>query len=374
MTSRERVLRAFKRKPGLPDRVPVQFEFCAQLYDHFSRKLGIPMRYTRNLFEDVTYRISGNEIRTAMGCDVVVTGASEHTGFVPEQREDGTWLNEYGMRMKQGAVYVEVVDAPLKDAMTAADVAAYGWPDPDAQGRYNDAGELVARFKDSHVIIGDIEVTIFSLAQMLAGMEKLLMDMACGEEYVAPLFKACANFQTEIGLRLIERGVDAIWVGDDFGGQDGLLISPEMFETQLMPLYRNMIDRFKAAKPDIIPILHCDGAVSRLLPQIREIGFEVFNPVQPGVPGHGPKEMKDGFGGRFAFWGAIDQQYLLPKGSDAELEADIREKISVLGAGGGYMISPAHILQNDVSPERVERFIELCMKHGGYRTGRGQVN
>jgi uroporphyrinogen decarboxylase len=210
-------------------------------------------------------------------------------------------------------------------------------------------------------------VTIFSLAQMLVGMEKLLMDMACQEEYVVPLFKACMEFQTEIGLRLIERGVDAIWVGDDFGGQDGLLMSPTMFEEQLMPLYKQMVDRFKEANPDIIPILHCDGAVSKLLPQIREIGFEVFNPVQPGVPGHGVKEMKDGFGELFSFWGAIDQQYLLPNGSDEELEADIKEKIDVLGAGGGYMISPAHIIQNDVSPERVEKFIELCLKNGGDR-------
>ena len=366
MTPRERVLRAFKRAAGLPDRVPIQFEFCASLYEHFAHRLGIPMRYTRNLFEDVTYRISGNEIRVAMGCDVVVTGAAEREGFVPAKAADGTWLNEYGMRMKQGPVYVEVVEPPLKDVATAADVAAYRWPDPDAPGRYADAETLVAKYRASHLVIGDIEVTVFSLAQMLVGMEKLLMDMATGEPYVVPLFEACGEFQTQVGLRLIERGVDAIWVGDDFGGQEGLLIPPEMFEAQLMPVYRRMIDRFKAAKPDVIPILHCDGAVSRLLPQIRAIGFEVFNPVQPGVPGHGPREMKDGFGGMFAFWGAIDQQYLLPRGTDAELEADIREKIAILGAGGGYMISPAHILQCDVSPERVERFIELCRKHGGY--------
>ncbi len=366
MTPRERVLRAFKRQPGLPDRVPVQFELCAQLYKHFSEKLGIPMRYTRNLFEDVTYRISGNEIRTAMGCDVVVTGASEHAGFNPVRFDDGTWLNEYRMRMKQGDIYVEITEAPLKEAMTAADISTYTWPDPAAPGRYDDASALVSKYHDDYLVIGDIEVTIFSLAQLLVGMEKLLMDMACEEEYVVPLFDACAEFQTEIGLRLIENGADAIWIGDDFGGQEGLLLSSPMFETQLMPAYKRMIDRFKSAKPDIIPILHCDGAVSQLLPQIHEIGFEVFNPVQPGVPGHSPRRMKKDFGGIFSFWGAIDQQYLLPNGTDGELEADIKEKISILGNGGGYMISPAHILQSDVSPERVEKFISLCLKHGTY--------
>ena len=125
-----------------------------------------------------------------------------------------------------------------------------------------------------------------------------------------------------------------------------------------------MIDRFKEAKPGIIPILHCDGAVADLLGDIREIGFEVFNPVQPGVPGHLPQDMKTNFGEMFAFWGAIDQQVLLPNGTDEELENDIIEKISILGKNGGYMIAPAHILQNDVSPKRVLKFIELCKKHG----------
>jgi uroporphyrinogen decarboxylase len=113
-----------------------------------------------------------------------------------------------------------------------------------------------------------------------------------------------------------------------------------------------MIDRFKSAKPDIIPILHCDGAVAELLDDIHEIGFEVFNPVQPGVPGHLPQDMKSGSADKFSFWGAIDQQDLLPNGTDEELEKDIIEKIKILGKDGGYMISPAHIIQNDVSPER----------------------
>jgi uroporphyrinogen decarboxylase len=84
------------------------------------------------------------------------------------------------------------------------------------------------------------------------------------------------------------------------------------------------------------------------------------------VPGHLPRDMKGNFGDKFAFWGAIDQQDLLPNGTDEELEKDIIEKISLLGKNGGYMIAPAHILQPDVSPDRVMRFIELCRKHGKY--------
>ena len=362
MNSRERVLTAFRRMAGEPDRVPIQFDLCRSLADHFGKELNIPVNYTENLYEDVTYRISANELRTAMGSDVVITGASVSDDFKIEKDADGTWLNEYRMRMRQGDIYVEVVDYPLAMAETKADIEAYRFPDPDAPGRYRDAAALVKKYKNDYLVIGDIEVTVFSLAHQLAGMEKLLIDMMMETEYVVPLFEACAEFQTQIGLRLIEKGVDALWFGDDFGTQVSLLIPPETFRDQLKPIYKRMIDRFKAAKPDIIPILHCDGAVADLLDDIREIGFEVFNPVQPGVPGHLPQDMKTNFGDKFAFWGAIDQQDLLPNGTDQELESDITEKIAILGKGGGYMISPAHIIQADVSPERVMLFVELCKK------------
>lgn len=366
MKPRKRVLKAFKKMEGLPDRIPVQFDLCKQLLEHFGKKLGIPVHYTNNLYEDVTYRISANDLRIALGSDVVVTGASVSDNYRIVKEADGTWLNEYKMKMRQGDIYVEVVDYPLAGAETAADIKNYTFPDPDAPGRFRDAEALIARFKNEYLIIGDIEVTVFSLAHQLVGMEKLLIDMMMEAEYVVPLFEACAKYQTQIGLRLIEKGVDAIWFGDDFGTQTSLIIPPETFREQLKPYYKHMIDRFKEAKPDIIPILHCDGAVADLLNDIREIGFEVFNPVQPGVPGHLPQDMKTNFGDKFAFWGAIDQQDLLPNGSDEELERDIIEKINILGDGGGYMIAPAHIIQNDVSPQRVEKFIELCLKHGKY--------
>jgi uroporphyrinogen decarboxylase len=366
MNSRERVLRAFGKLKGMPDRVPLQFDLCRQLTEHFGKEMGIPVHYTENLYEDVTYRISANELRTAMGSDVVITGASVADSYKIEMNEKGIWRNEYQMGMRQGDVYVEVIDFPLAHAETKADIDNFRFPDPDAPGRYNDAENLVKKYHDNYLVFGDIEVTIFSLAQQMVGMEKLLVDMMMEAEYIIPLFEACTEFQTKVGLNLIDKGVDAIWAGDDFGTQNSLIMAPEVFREQLKPFYKRMNDAFKAAKKDIIPILHCDGAVSELLTDFREMGYEVFNPVQPGVPGHLPQDLKDRFGNMFSFWGAIDQQDLMPKGSDADFEKDIIEKINILGKNGGYMISPAHIIQNDVSPERVKLFIELCKKHGKY--------
>ena len=119
--------------------------------DHFGKELNIPVNYTENLYEDVTYRISANELRTAMGSDVVITGASVSDNYKIIRDADGTWLNEYRMRMRQGDIYVEVVDYPLADAQTKADVEAYQFPDLDARGRFRDAEALVKKYHDDYL-------------------------------------------------------------------------------------------------------------------------------------------------------------------------------------------------------------------------------
>ncbi len=364
MKPRERVLKALRIIDGNPDRVPVQFELCRQHIETFSAKYGLPVDITDNIFEDVTWRISANELRLQMGCDVVTCGASTPKGWTIAPESDGTWRNEYGMTMRQGPVYVDVIRGPLEDAETVEEIEAYTFPDPQAEGRYDKVEELVAKYKEDYLIIGNIEVTIFSLAQMLLGMEKFFCDLQMEEDYVVRLMERCMEFQTAVGLELIKRGVDVLWPSDDFGGQNSLLISPELFRKYVKPLYIKMNRVFKETKPDIILALHCDGAVRPLLEDFVEMGFDIFNPVQPGVPGHDAADLKEAIGDRLAFWGAIDQQHLLPFGTDEELEADIAEKMRVLGAGRGYMIAPAHIIQADVSPERVETFIALCKKHG----------
>ena len=97
MNSRERVLKAFKLMPGMPDRVPVQFDLCRSLSDHFGKVLNIPVNYTDNLYEDVTYRISANELRLAMGSDVVITGASVSDDFRIVPEADALKLVELGV-------------------------------------------------------------------------------------------------------------------------------------------------------------------------------------------------------------------------------------------------------------------------------------
>jgi uroporphyrinogen decarboxylase len=83
MNSKERVLKAFRKMEGNPDRVPLQFDLCRQLTEAFGEKLRIVPDYSLSYYEDLTYRISANAIRTVMGSDVIVVGGSAF-GYVPE--------------------------------------------------------------------------------------------------------------------------------------------------------------------------------------------------------------------------------------------------------------------------------------------------
>lgn len=357
MTSRDRVLHAFHRKPGLPDRPPLQFDLCRGLTEAFGRKLGMAPRYALSYYEDLTYRISANAIRTAMGSDCVVVGGTVRSGFVPEAVSGTVTRNEFGMHMQPTALYVEVVKCPLEDAQSAADIQRYAFPDPRAPGRFDEARRDIDHFGRDWFVIGDVELSLFELAWHLAGMEKYLIGIAMDEDWAAALDQRVEEWTTGLALSLVDAGVDALWFGEDLGSQTSMLISPDQWRARYKPRHTRIIDAVKAARPDVIIIMHSDGAVAPLIDDFIQMGIEVYNPVQPNVPGSDPEDLARRYGGRISFFGGIDQQVLLPRGDRAAITADVRHRASVLGANGGYLVAPAHILQADVSVETVEHFI-----------------
>ncbi len=367
MNSKERVIMALSRK-GIPDQVPLQFDLSRQLYEDFGQKYGIPIHYTTSYYEDLTYRLSGNELRIAMGSDCVMVGGSLPAGHTHPATADGCIINEFGMKMKQGLLYMQVVEEPLASVTTVEEVMAFPMPDPYAGGRFEDAVKYIAEYGDDYFIIGDLELSMFEMAWHMVGLQKFMMDMAMGEPYVEALLDRVMEFTIGIGKQLVELGVHGVWTGDDFGAQNGMMISPAMWRKIFKPRFAKLFAELKSVNPDVLVMYHTDGAVAPILNDLADIGMDVFNPVQPNVPGHDPQQLKDDLGDRMAFWGAIDQQHLMVHGTAAEIEADVAEKIRILGAGGGYMCSPAHMIQADVSMENVETFIAAVKKHGVYES------
>ncbi|MBI9106729.1 MAG: hypothetical protein JEZ04_08285 [Spirochaetales bacterium] len=362
MTSRERVLTALGKIEGLPDRPPLQFDLCRKLIEDFGEKLGIAPDYSLSYYEDLTYRISANDIRTAIGSDVVVVGGTVREGFVPEPVAENIVRNEFGMAMKPTELYMEVVECPLSEAFADGDIDDYAFPDAYAEGRFEKAARDIEKYKGSHFIIGDCELSIFELAWHLSGMEKYLLSFALGDSWVEKLNDKVEAWTTDMAMQLVELGVDAVWLGEDLGTQMSMLISPEMWRERFKPRYERMIEKLKIANPELLIIMHSDGAVAPLIDDFIEMGIEIYNPVQPNVPGSDPSELKAKYGGRINFFGGIDQQELLPSGNLDELKKEIKMRARILGEGGGYLMAPAHIIQADTSPDTVEAMVKIIQE------------
>ncbi len=167
--------------------------------------------------------------------------------------------------------------------------------------------------------------------------------------------------QTEIALQNLERYRQAVGdrilvlnvSGTDFGTQRSELLSPDLFREFYKPYYRRVND-WVHAHTGWKTFYHSCGSIPNLLEDFVEMGCDIINPVQCSAAGMEPEGLKRRFGGRLVFWGGgVDTQSVLPFGSPGEVEAQARERIRILGQGGGYVFSAIHNIQADTPPENV---------------------
>ena len=128
-----------------------------------------------------------------------------------------------------------------------------------------------------------------------------------------------------------------------------LLISPETWRKHLKPRLAAYFSTLKGINPDMKIAYHSDGNILPIIPDLIEIGLDVLNPIQPRSME--PAEVKKKFGDRLCFWGSIDEQYTLPYGSPAEVEAEVKTRLETLGHRGGLIIGPTHHVQLDTPLE-----------------------
>ncbi len=95
-----------------------------------------------------------------------------------------------------------------------------------------------------------------------------------------------------------------------------------------------------------------------------EIGVDALNPVQVSARDMDPARLKEEFGGRLAFWGAIDTRDVLPFKSPQEVREEVRRMIDLLGKGGGYVLASVQTIQAEVPPENIVAMFEEAQSYG----------
>jgi uroporphyrinogen decarboxylase len=168
-------------------------------------------------------------------------------------------------------------------------------------------------------------------------------------------------------LTRVGKYVQVIVLGDDLGTQDNLFVSPEIFREFIKPRYIKLINSIKS-KADVKVLLHSDGAIRELIPDLIEVGIDILNPIQVTARGMGDtKSLKEEFGEEIVFWGGgCDTQKILPFGKPEDVRREVKRRVSDLKPGGGFVFAPVHNIQPEVPIENVLTLYETALQHGYY--------
>jgi len=351
MTHRERVLTALNHEE--PDRVPIYVEYTpearAKLLDH--------VRKSRPGAAD-------SDLDSLLDHDLRTFQIGPVTGY--HLRDEPEYEDEWGIKWKwvrnpAGSRYTEIAVHPHADITDPEDITV---PDFTRSERYAKCIELVRNQGRECCIIGSIVCTLFELSWYLRGMIRIMQDMCLSKDFLHAYLDRLLAWALEAGTRLVEIGVDIIYLGDDFGSQTSLLISPEMFREFFKPRYARLYSRFKEVNPGIRIAHHSCGYILPIIDDFVEIGLDILNPVQPLAMD--PSGIKKRFGNRLTLWGTVDEQRVLPFGTVEDVVKEVKLRLRTVAPGGGFVLAPAHNVQADTPLANILAVYETVQRHGAY--------
>jgi uroporphyrinogen decarboxylase len=191
---------------------------------------------------------------------------------------------------------------------------------------------------------------LFERAWSLRGMENLLIDFMENPSFVHELFGIIADFGLDIIESLKPFPIDAIRFSDDWGGQRGMLMSPDTWRSFIKPYMARLYAKAHERGYDVF--IHCCGNILDILDDLVEIGVDVFNPIQPETMD--VESVIGRYAGRLAFNGGLSIQQTLPFGTPSEVREEVENRIVLARKHGGYIVAPSHDMPPDIPVENIE--------------------
>ncbi len=293
--------------------------------------------------------------------DVVLTGTPSLNYRVEIiDRETKTFKTEWGeIRRDTGQTVSFPMEGPIK---SEEDLDNYTPPDPHDPYRFRYLRNLLERFK-GRKMVGMHMHDAFSYPTYLRGMDNLLMDLIINPDLVRKLVRIAVDHTKELIKEAVSLGADLIVFGDDYGGNDGPLMSPKHFEEFFLPGMREVVEAAKNEGAYVIK--HTDGNINAILEMIINTGIDGIHPLDPEA-GMNIKEVKEKFGDRVCVIGNIDTGKVLSESSPDVVEETVKKTILEVAPGGGYMIASANSIHSKVKPENYIAMLKAARKYGNY--------
>jgi len=371
LSHRDRVLAVLNHET--PDRLPVDLGGCPAsginlfAYKRLKDYLGLPgpvrVQAERSLLawpdEPVLERFDA-DLRLVVAYtaeDARSRGTFDEAAYEREAEYTDTW-GVVRRRPPRGHYYV--THSPFeKDEPTLADLDAHPWPSPqktDAAGLRREAERL--RGESDCALVVHVPGRIFSLGQFMCGFENWLVQLKLNPEFCEALLDRALEIQlamAEETLKAVGENVDVLYLADDYGIQTGPLISPALFRAIFKPRMARLI-RFLRDRSSAAIAFHSCGSVYALIPDFIDVGVQVLNPVQVAAADMDSARLRREFGKHLVFWGAIDTQQILPKGTPDEVRAEVGRRVTDLSPG--YIPASVHNIQAEVPPQNIVAMFE----------------
>lgn len=350
MTPRERILATLNRQPV--DRYPIDLWCTPEILDDLRK-------YTSLEDEFAVYN--------ALGLDKIVWVFPGYGGrfFDPNDSGEITMWGVPTRMVKAGlATYQEYINPPIGDYYDPAQLDSYhSWPDPD---KFDCAGAKALAQKARSWNFATIGpwISHFEIYCQMRGLENALMDTLANPEFLDAAIERIDIIQTAMLERLLtELGddIDIIFISDDMGMQDSLLISLDAWETHFKSRLKNWCDLIHSYGKKVL--YHTDGAVLPLIPGLIECGIDILNPIQHVCPGMDRAQLKERFGKDLIFHGGVENQRILPMGTADEVVAETRKCLETLGKDGGYICCSCHNTQAGTPIENVLAMINAVIDY-----------
>jgi len=328
---------------GRPPYVPWSFSFTVEARGKLSRYYGT---------DDIEAVVDNH-----------IVGLGSDTGFFED-------IGGCRVRDVFGVVWDRSIDRDIGNVrgtvLPEPTLSGCEFPDPRDPRFFESIPARIERYGDCFRVY-QIGFSLFERAWTMRGMVNLLMDFIDHPAFVRELFDAIADYNIAQVEAALDYDIDAVYFGDDWGQQRGLIMGPAAWREFIYPVLARMYGVVRDAGKYVM--IHSCGDVDELFDDLVGIGLNCFNPFQPEVMD--VRRLLDRYRGRLAFYGGISTQRTLPYGSPDDVRREVRGLIE-RGRAGGYILAPAHSVEGDVPLENMLAFIETACEQEGYRERDGR--
>lgn len=349
MNKRDNLISVFRRTGY--ETIPVHYEMCPSLKSKFAEYLQ-----EHKLEYDIEPAYESLPWIQPAPYD-----PEQYKKYYDVDFKEGTTIDAMGVAHEPGseaAFHMTKMYHPMEKFDSVEQIESYPFLDYSsvtAEQQIQGVNELHSK---GIAACGNMQCTIWETSWYLRGMENLMMDMMSEDPMAEVLLDKITDMSAKKASIYAEAGADLLFLGDDVGMQNSIMMSEELYCDWLKPRLAKVISAAKAIKPDIIVLYHSCGFVTPFIPHLIEVGVDVLNPVQPECMSF--EEIHSEFGDRLSFHGTIGTQTTMPFGTPEEVRKEVFKNLDIAGKEGGLLVAPTHLLEPEVPVENVLAYLKAC--------------